>query len=276
MVGLGELPGGHSLSLAFAASADGSVIVGRSSSALAPNTFGEAFRWTAETGMIGLGVLGDDGFVQSMALAVSADGGVVVGTTSTDLGDEVFRWTEAGGMVALGDLPDEPFPFAFPFGISADGTVIAGTSQMGFHPRCFRWTNETGMVELVMFPGARDCQVWSLSPDGSVAVGEVTVEFRNVAMIWTQAHGMRELTTAMTEAGLAEEIAGWEFERATAVAADNETIVGWGENPEGEGEGFIVNLGPPSLVEIPTLSHGALLAFASLLVVLALRSLGRH
>jgi probable HAF family extracellular repeat protein len=226
--------------------------------------------------MVGLGVLGNDGFVESMALAVSADGSVVAGTTSTKLGDEVFRWTEGGGMVALGDLPDEPYPYAYPFGISADGSVIAGTSQLGSYPRCFRWTNETGMVELAMFPGAGLCQVWGLSYDGSVAVGEVTVGNRTGAMIWNEARGMRELTEAMIEAGLAQEINGWEFERASAVAADNETIVGWGHNPAGEPAAFLVNLGPPSVVEIPAASPRALAAFVALLIAAAFVSLSRR
>ena len=56
-MGLGDLPGGRVASFANAVSADGSVVVGHSSSALALGSAYEAFRWTAADGMIGLGDL---------------------------------------------------------------------------------------------------------------------------------------------------------------------------------------------------------------------------
>ncbi len=66
MVGLGDLPGGPTTSgsTANAASSDGSVIVGYGTAAGRPIPSGgstaltqEAFRWTAATGMVSLGVL---------------------------------------------------------------------------------------------------------------------------------------------------------------------------------------------------------------------------
>ena len=74
MTGLGDLAGGLLLSAALAVTPDGSVVVGDSTSA----SGNEAFRWTAEGGMVGLGDLtGGDFF--SRANAVSADGSIVVG-----------------------------------------------------------------------------------------------------------------------------------------------------------------------------------------------------
>src|SRR5204862_5837485 len=62
---------------ATAISADGSVIVGDSQT---PNGSQlEAFRWTAQTGTVGLGDLPGGGFF-SVANGVSADGNTVVGT----------------------------------------------------------------------------------------------------------------------------------------------------------------------------------------------------
>ena len=51
--GLGDLPGGSFSSQASGLSADGSVVVGSGVSAKSQ----EAFRWTQQTGMVGLGVL---------------------------------------------------------------------------------------------------------------------------------------------------------------------------------------------------------------------------
>jgi hypothetical protein len=77
-VSLGTLPGGDA-SYASDVTPDGTVLVGASTS---PIPLGvqrsQAYRWTQETGMISLGDLpGGDFF--SRALAVSADGAVIVG-----------------------------------------------------------------------------------------------------------------------------------------------------------------------------------------------------
>ena len=50
MVGLGDLPGGSFDSCAYGVSGDGSLVVGNGSSA----SGGEAFRWTADGGMVDL------------------------------------------------------------------------------------------------------------------------------------------------------------------------------------------------------------------------------
>ena len=51
----------------------------------------------------GLGDLPGGDF-KSAAYAISADGSVVAGQSSSASGSEAFRWTLAGGIVGLGDL----------------------------------------------------------------------------------------------------------------------------------------------------------------------------
>ncbi len=63
-------------SVAQAVSADGSVVVGTGASAFGT----EAFRWTADDGMVGLGDLPGGGFF-SAASGMSADGSTVVGNS---------------------------------------------------------------------------------------------------------------------------------------------------------------------------------------------------
>jgi len=138
MVGLGHLPGGSGISDAYGTSADGSVIVGESTSALAQEgNFREAFRWTSETGMVGLGSL-PGGYFSSKALAVSADGTKIVGQSYTESGDErpyrpeAFLWTEADGMMAISELLADAgvdltgWNLDSATGISANGYVITG------------------------------------------------------------------------------------------------------------------------------------------------------
>ena len=80
-------------------SADGSVVIGQGNSASGI----EAFRWTSDGGMVGLGDLPGGGF-NSAALGISADGSVVVGTATSALGFEAYRWTSVHGMQNLRDL----------------------------------------------------------------------------------------------------------------------------------------------------------------------------
>src|ERR1019366_4091304 len=78
-------------------SGDGSVVVGTSGyDTSGYGYFYRAFRWTAGSGMVGVG--GRD----SSASGVSADGSVVVGTIASN---QAFRWTAGSGMVGLGYLP---------------------------------------------------------------------------------------------------------------------------------------------------------------------------
>jgi len=82
MVGLGDLPGGNFSSFANGVSGDGSVVVGRGTSASGE----EAFRWTSSGGMRNLqDVLTTDfglnltGWQLSEAKGISADGLTIVG-----------------------------------------------------------------------------------------------------------------------------------------------------------------------------------------------------
>jgi len=140
-VGLGDLPGGSFSSFTSDVSADGSVVVGSSNSS---NGF-EAFRWTADEGMVGLGDLPGGSF-SSTAMDMSADGSVVVGWSNSNNGFEAFRWTEGSGMVGLGDLLGGSFSFAG--GISADGSVVVGSSNSSNGREAFIWDSSNGMRSL--------------------------------------------------------------------------------------------------------------------------------
>lgn len=270
MVGIGYLPGGESSSVASGVSGDGSVLAGVSTSAVSPSA-GEAFRWTATTGLVGLGVLSGSEGPLSVPWGISANGTVVVGWASSENGREAFRWTESEGMVGMGDLPGALFD-SWATGVSADGSVIVGLAH-GEGPTSFRWTAATGMVDLGKPPGASGSEVWGISADGGVAVGDSPLAGDIVPTIWDENHGMRNLVDVLVELGLGPEMAGWDLEQATAVSADGRTIVGWGYNPAGQEEGWVANLRPPSLVEIPTASNAALTLFAALLAVAGLVAL---
>src|SRR5439155_21869139 len=104
---------------------------GAEGSVTAANAGGHAFRWTAGTGMVGLGA--------GMARGVSADGSTIVG--SNGLG--AFRWTANSGMTSLGFLPDDNTSWAD--GVSGDGSVVFGRASIGDGDVAFLWTHDSGM-----------------------------------------------------------------------------------------------------------------------------------
>lgn len=169
-------------STAEAASTDGSVIVGASRSLNSPNG-GEAYRWTVEEGMQGLGDL-PGGHFQSIAYGVSGDGRVVVGRANIEgvpgpfgggSAPRAFIWTQQTGMrdlqvvlqtehgVDLGDWTLEEAR-----GISADGRAIAGNGRHA----------DTGVVEgwVVRFDVA--CPA-GIDGDGAVGLQDLALLLSN-------------------------------------------------------------------------------------------------
>lgn len=165
---LGTLTG-YPSSDASAINADGTVVVGR----CWIGNQQEAFRWTAGTGMVGLGF-------GSEATAVSADGAVIVGrapgggaalwTQNTGWqeigvgfratciaddaelvlgyipyagGSNAYHWTPTAGTREIDSVWQSDFGMpAIDFrelaGVSADGTVMVGNSVNSGQPRAFR------------------------------------------------------------------------------------------------------------------------------------------
>ena len=113
---LGFLTGEIS-SVAYAVSADGSVVAGQSGFS--------AFRWTAESGMEAIG--------NFTPASVSADGNVIVGTSPAE--GLAVVWTPETGAQSLQSYLESKFNLSLPgwqslteaVAVSADGTVIAGT-----------------------------------------------------------------------------------------------------------------------------------------------------
>ena len=133
IVALGDLYSGSSAedSEARDVSADGSVIVGLALSDNANNN-PEAFRWTSNAGMGGLGDL-PGGLFLSEARGVSAHGLVIVGESMTDSGMVPFIWDNIYGIQSLRFLFEDFYDLDLTgwilegaTGISNDGTTIVG------------------------------------------------------------------------------------------------------------------------------------------------------
>ncbi len=198
-------------SYALGVSADGTVVVGsgyRSGS--------QAFRWTASTGLRGLGHL-PGGSKGSYADAVSSDGSIVVGISDSATGSQAFRWTAATGMVGLGTL-DPAFPWSHAADVSDDGSVVVGHSSTTgdiYGDAAFRWTAEDGMRKLEGMPSGYTRSIaYGVSADGSVIVGQA----RNGRPFrWTEGEGVQTLGSMPN---------GGHLGQAYAVSADGSVIVG--------------------------------------------------
>jgi probable HAF family extracellular repeat protein len=130
------------LSTPHDASADHKTVVG-SAYQLTGDGF-EAFRWTEADGMVSLGDL-PGGKFSSEALAISADGRVIVGVSSSDDLGEAFRWTSETGMVSLEPNPQAPESNGLATDVSGDGAFVVGRSR---NFGAFLWDAEHGMRSL--------------------------------------------------------------------------------------------------------------------------------
>jgi len=140
LVDLGVLPGELS-SAAYGTNADGSIVVGRAT--VGENTpggrQGRAMRWTAADGMTDLGTL--SGYRDSVALGVSGDGSIVVGSVGQNADhpgdrtfDRAFIWSTAHGMIdlnaylAAAGVNLRGYSLLWAHAISADGSTVVGTA----------------------------------------------------------------------------------------------------------------------------------------------------
>jgi uncharacterized membrane protein len=270
-------------------SLDGSVVVGFGE--VPPPFLQQAFRWTADGGMAGLGYFPGSNS-GSGAVSASSDGSVVVGAAGFPV--TAFRWTPVEGMVQVGP---QPGVFSRATDVSADGTVIVGNIQDQLSSDPFRWTAATGFNRLGPFTadavsadglvvvGAAGSQAvrWieatgrqflgdlpggalfstalDVSGDGSVVVGFGETDNGREAMFWTQPSGMVNVREFLI-AHEVSQASGWKLITTEGVSDDGRTIVGTGENPAGLREGWIATIPEPATISLAGLAGISLFASA--------------
>lgn len=157
-------------SRANAISADGSTIVGWNDQDNGGRT---AVIWRDSVPM---DLVDAEGNAVGEALAVNADGSVVVGLSylnSKTGALEAWRWTQETGVQGIGCY-DDGFMCgpAFAFAVSDDGNTVVGASGFGFNRLATIWTPETGMQllsDVVTAQGVVIPDGWTLSSAGGVS-----------------------------------------------------------------------------------------------------------
>ncbi len=155
-------------------------------------------------------------------------------------------------VVGLGSLAKGDLYHSFAEATSADGSVIVGSTRSALSgpegwEACI-WTDVDEILALGDLPGGDYLSIaYSVSADGKTVVGKGSSELGVEAIIWDAQHGLRSLASMLCDDyGLSSALEGWTLSSADGISADGLTITGYGWNPDGQSEGWVVHLPEPS------------------------------
>lgn len=257
LLDLGLLPG-NSRGYANGVSGDGGTVVGACEWGSLSAVNGQAFRWTQQGGMQGLGYVGPGGGF-SQALDISRDGTTIVGQSNAD----AFVWRQGTGTVGLPRLPGvSPTSFTRADAVNADGSVIVGigTSPQTGTSTALRWT-AGGVQDLGTLPGYLRSVATAVDGSGNVICGDIYTSLTGLpdtAFVWTPQTGMKLLSDFLLSYGVSVP-AGYRISHVSAISEDGLTfaghVVSLGTPPHSQG--FVVTVPAPAagfaLVLLPAL-----------------------
>lgn len=211
-------------------SADGSVVVGRSDSSIGS----QAFRWSAEGGLVGLGDFstGDDGLSSSTATAVSPDGQTVVGQAR--LGDAAkrgFVWTVGGGLREIGAVvsPDSTTVEVNPTVFDPAGIRVYGYSDD------VAWQWQVGGVTSPLETG----RFMPMASGGGAVFG---VSTEAPAAMWTQDGGLRNLADVIDDLALSNLLGDYRVSGVGGCSADGSRVLVLATKSDGSQATFLLTL----------------------------------
>ncbi len=238
-------PGADSV-WAWDLSSDGRVAVGT----MRVDGIEEGFRWTAETGLVGLGSVDGEppsGNSLSTAEGVSDDGDVIAGRASQPTNTfTAARWTAKTGFVPL--TSDSTIMQAL--AVSRNGQAVVGSFNSSAIRFAFLWTPENGIVQLPSLPDDTEnhYSAWAVSDDGAIVAGWKIFGVPTAeAIVWDSVRGAIRLRTLL-ERDFGLDLEGWQIYSVYDMTSDGTTMVGYAEDPTGLRQAY--------RAYVPRLQHG--------------------
>jgi hypothetical protein len=206
----------------------------------------------------------------SSAQAVSADGTIIAGYGSTKIANRAFVTTVLDATTDPITLESTILPmlgggkFAEAYAMTPDGAVIAGRSDSPKGPVACIWYVDDATGEWVvkslgaLSKKSKDAVATGIAYRPGSAVGELIVVGRSKsilypseAFVWTgnpvveddEIGYFYDLEYILTKTGAGEASlmgSSWILYEATGISAAGDRIVGWGINPEGGVEAWLV------------------------------------
>jgi uncharacterized membrane protein len=170
-----------------------------------------AFRWTRADGMEAIAENGK-------AIAVSADGGVVLGQQDQPLA-RGFRWTRALGAMIFEPLPGDVATTAF--AVSADGATVLGNSfRSDGTSSLFVWTAASGVRVVDNLPGYTGCLAGLELTHGFIVAGSCYDQTgRSEPYVWMGQDHLLSL-------GPADALGDYDLSGPIAVSVDGSVALG--------------------------------------------------
>lgn len=237
-------------------SANGQVVVGSRSTA----TGRELWRWTMQTGLVGLGdIPGSEPSWSGSVLSVSGDGSTISSySRSTEV--SAHRWTADNGYAEQFILTPSEGNLGVVFDASPDGSVFVGTDNepVSEISRMYRWSADSGF-EYFSGPDAVLNSYPYVSGDGSIVVGMGMSTYRYEPFVWTAADGARWLRDILID-DFGADLTAWDtLGVVKGISADGNTIVGEGFELGGFEKGWVAHIPEPSSIAL--ISVGVITAF---------------
>jgi len=239
LVSLGQFPSTYSFSVNDI-SADGRVVVGTGTDTSDQDSLfpTEGFKWTANTGLVGLGPMTE-------ANAVTSDGSIIAGAAPLFFGpppQSAAFWTADSSWTtiisnSLGSSAD---------GIADDGTLMVNNAQPRFSAPQL-WSPITDFTDLIDDPRFLSPIAWDISSNGSIVVGATGSIFPTPgAWVWDELNGTRSIEELLIAEGF--DLTGWaDLGLAVSVSNNGSLIVGTGNSTDGTRKAWLMDLAPVSL-----------------------------
>jgi probable HAF family extracellular repeat protein len=253
--GLGFLPGGGVYSTAWGIN-DNDTIVGASdigAGVSSLNAFSIPTAGGVPSGpMTNLGTLGGS---SSIALGIN-NGGVIVGYSTNSVGNnEAFSYTTSGGIVGLGTLGGL---YSGAYAINNNGVIVGWSYDSLGNEDAFSYTTSGGMVDLGTLGGAYG--QGNAINDNGVIVGSSYDSGGNEDAFIDSGGTMVDLNSLTVGSG-------WDLNSATGINEEGD-IVGYGINPSGQGDAFLLT---PNVSAVPDQPTTAVYLLAAAALALAQR-----